>query len=228
MLSPHSLMPFDAIVFDFDETLVNLESQHIEASALLCREQGDDYDSLPENTRLRSGTRVLDDVREMKEWFGWPATLESLHARRRALFDQACRTSSIVVMPGAIETVRKAESLGYLLAIASSGDRPSIELVLERMTIRRCFHAVIGGEDVRVGKPDPEPYVRAASFLSTLPSRCIAVEDSEVGVLAAKAAGMFCIAVRNPLARMRQDLATADLELTSIRELPLERMRVGL
>ncbi|HVT05088.1 MAG TPA: HAD family phosphatase [Thermoanaerobaculia bacterium] len=221
-------MPFDAIVFDFDETLVNLEPQHILASQLLSRERGDDYDSLPEEMRTRSGTRVLDDVREMRDSFGWTESVETLHARRRVLFDQACLTDDISVMPGAIEAVENAARLGFSLAIASSGDHPSIELILERLGIRRHFRAVVGGEDVRAGKPDPESYLRAAELLATPPSRCIAVEDSSVGVRAAKAAEMFCIAIRNPQARTRQDLSLADLELASIRDLPLEALRVRL
>ena len=219
-------MTFDAVVFDFDETLVNLESQHVLASRILCREQGNDYDSLPEQMRTRSGTRVLDDVREMRDAFGWRESLETLHQRRRHLFDEVCATSAIAVMPGAPEAVARASALGLKLAIASSGDRPSIEMVLEILRLRGYFSAVVGGEDVLHGKPDPEPYLRAAELLGVPPSRCFAVEDSGVGVCAARAAGMFCIAVRNPGARTRQNLLGADLELHSMTELNFEAVGV--
>jgi beta-phosphoglucomutase-like phosphatase (HAD superfamily) len=63
--------------------------------------------------------------------------------------------------------------------------------------------------------------VRAAALLGIDPGRCIAVEDSGVGVQAARAAGMFCVAVRNPDARTRQDLAAADVEISSLQELKL-------
>jgi len=217
---------FDAVVFDFDETLVNLEPQHVLASRLLCGEQGNDYDLLPEQMRTRSGTRVLDDVREMRDAFGWSQSLETLHQRRRQLFDIACATSVIAVMPGAREAVSRASALGLKLAIASSGDRPSIDRVLDTLGLRQYFSAVVGGEDVLHGKPDPETYLRAAEFLVVPPSRCLAVEDSGVGVRAARAAGMFCIAVRNPGARTRQDLNGADLELQSMTELDFEALGV--
>jgi beta-phosphoglucomutase-like phosphatase (HAD superfamily) len=98
-------------------------------------------------------------------------------------------------------------------------------MILERLRIRNHFRVIVGGEDVRAGKPDPEPYLRAAELLGIPPPRCLAVEDSGVGVRAAKAAGMFCIAVRNPGARTLQLLSDADLELASLRDIPLESLR---
>src|SRR5207248_297194 len=64
-----TLAAFDAAIFDFDETMIELEAQHSAASEALCRELGSDYRALPESFRLSSGRRILDEVREMRERF---------------------------------------------------------------------------------------------------------------------------------------------------------------
>jgi beta-phosphoglucomutase-like phosphatase (HAD superfamily) len=108
------------------------------------------------------------------------------------------------------------------LGIASSGLRPSIEEILERLGILRSFRAIVGGEDVSTGKPDPEPYVKAAAILGVAPECCLVFEDSSVGVAAAKASGAVCVAVRNPLAKIRQNLDDADLVIDGFRALDLD------
>jgi HAD superfamily hydrolase (TIGR01509 family) len=211
-----------AAVFDFDETMVLLEEQHGAAAARLAREKGDDYERMPESFRHRSGHRVIDDVDEMRRFFGWPDELDTLYARRLELFLVECREHPVPLLPGVADTIAALESRGMPLAIASSGLRPSIEEVLESVGIRRSFRAIIGGEDVTNGKPHPEPYLRAAAALGVDPRTCLVFEDSSVGVAAAKAAGAVCIAVRNPQAKIRQDLDAADLVIDGFDALDLD------
>jgi beta-phosphoglucomutase-like phosphatase (HAD superfamily) len=77
---------------------------------------------------------------------------------------------------------------------------------------------IVDGTEVLHGKPEPEAYLVTARTLGVAPRECIVFEDSEIGVAAAKAAEMFCVAVRNPRARMRQDLRRADVVLGSLAE----------
>lgn len=200
-----------AAIFDFDETMVQLEEQHGSASAALAREQGDEYLRLPESFRHRSGYRVIDDVDEMKSFFGWKAPLDTLHARRQALFLDECARGEIELLPGVERVVRHLTARGLTLGIASSGSGESIRRILERLGLDGCFSAVVAGEDVARGKPDPEPYQTAASRLGIRPDECIVFEDSSVGVRSASAAGCFVVGVRNPNAATRQHLDGADL-----------------
>ncbi|HEY0592780.1 MAG TPA: HAD-IA family hydrolase, partial [Thermoanaerobaculia bacterium] len=75
-------------------------------------------------------------------------------------------------------------------------------------------------------KPHPEPYRVTAEKLRVEPSSCVVFEDSAIGVLSAKAAGMHCVAVRNPAARLPQDLSAADVILDSFEALDLARLGV--
>lgn len=215
---------FAAAIFDFDETIVNLEGQHDAASNALCREMGSDYLRMPEVFRNSSGRRVIDDVAEMIHFFGWNRPLHELYQRRQQLFLEECRRADIQALPGVIDILRALDDRGLRLAIASSGLPLSIDEVLGGLGIRTLFDAVVAGDQVDRGKPDPEIYLTAAARLAVSPARCIVFEDSTVGVLAARAAGMFCIAIRNPRAKIRQDLSAADREVASFVELDLDQL----
>jgi beta-phosphoglucomutase-like phosphatase (HAD superfamily) len=121
-----------------------------------------------------------------------------------------------------VEAISALGRRGIPLAIASSGLRPSIEEILGNHGLSGSFRAIIGGEDVSRGKPDPEPYLRAAAAIGVDPRRCLVFEDSSVGVAAAKAAGAVCVAVRNMLAKTPQRLDDADLVIDGFAALDLE------
>ena len=111
---------------------------------------------------------------------------------------------------------------GVTLAITSSAVRSSIEEILVRLGLRDAFSLIVDGSEVVHGKPDPEAYLVTAKRLGVSPYHCIVFEDSEVGVRAAKAAGMYCVAVRNPNALTRQDLSIADVIVESMREVDVD------
>jgi HAD superfamily hydrolase (TIGR01509 family) len=215
---------FSAAIFDFDETIVNLEAQHNAAAEALCRELGSSYLAMPPEFRNSSGRRVVDEVAEMRRFFGWQRPTSDLYARRRDIFLEACRSAEIVPMAGAIDAVHSLRDRGLRLAIASSGIHESIDEILTRLGVRELFEAIVAGEQVERGKPDPETYLTAARMLAMRPSDCLVFEDSSVGVQGATAAGMYCVAIRNPDAHLWQDLSAANLEVGSFEEIDLDAL----
>ena len=212
---------FTAAIFDFDETIIDLEPQHTAAHAALCRDYGSDYGAMPASFRHGSGRRIVDDIREMRAHFGWTASEEELFTRRQEYFDSLCRRGALALMPGVRGMVEGLRNRGLTLAITSSSVGSSIDAILKRFGIRDAFAVVVDGSEVLHGKPDPEAYRVTARRLDVEPARCIVFEDSHVGVVAAKRAGMFCVAVRNARAQIRQDLSEADLLVGSMTELSL-------
>jgi HAD superfamily hydrolase (TIGR01509 family) len=208
-----------AAIFDFDETMIDLEAQHHAATRALCLSMGSDYETLPESFRLSSGMRILDEIETMRNTFGWIESLEALAERRTQLMLEELRNGELRWLPGVEEVVRALRERGLRLAIASSGTREYIEETLLRLGLHDEFEVVIAGEAVTSAKPHPEAYLVAAEALRLEPSRCCAFEDSSVGVQAAKAAGMFCIGVRNRAAHIAQDLTPADLVVESLTDL---------
>lgn len=202
---------FAAVVFDFDETMIDLEPQHTAAHDALCRELGAGYSSMPEEMRTSSGARIIDDIREMRAHFGWSDSEDELFVRRQRHFDELCAHASLELLPGVEETVKTLRARGFKLAITSSAVGSSIEAILVRLGLRDAFALIVDGSEVVNGKPDPEAYLLTARKLETAPASCLVLEDSTVGVLAAKRAGMFCVAIPNPRARSPQDLSPADL-----------------
>jgi HAD superfamily hydrolase (TIGR01509 family) len=207
------------VIFDFDETIIDLERQHTEAHEALCRAMSSEYAQLPESFRKSSGRRIIDDIRDMRAHFGWSAPEDELFAMRQHFFDHVCANSDLVAMPGVVDVVRALQECGITLAIASSAVRSSIETILTRLGLRDAFTLIVDGSEVKNGKPDPEAYLVTARKLGVPPEECVVIEDSHVGVVAAKRAGMYCIAVRNPQAQIRQDLSAADVILDSMTEL---------
>jgi beta-phosphoglucomutase-like phosphatase (HAD superfamily) len=106
------------------------------------------------------------------------------------------------------------------LALASSSNRELIDLALDSSGLARYFQATVSSEEVARGKPAPDVFVEAARRLGMAPSRCGAVEDSENGIRAAKAAGMRTIAIPNPQYPPAEDaLELADVVLATIEDL---------
>jgi len=103
---------------------------------------------------------------------------------------------------------------GWRVALATGSRREEAELILRGLGIFDRFRAVVTADDCAQGKPDPEPYLRAAQGLGLPVGRCVAVEDAPGGVRAAKAAGMRCVGVTHscPRERLREaDLVVDDL-----------------
>ena len=221
MNSPHRNLPSDfrAAIFDFDETIIDLEEQHTVASIKLCQAMGSDYFEMSEEFRHGSGKRVIDDVRDLRNHFGWAKPVDELLKLRQLHFDESCRSSELELLPGVEEFIRELQQRGTTLAVTSSAVRSSIEAILDRFDLLRLFAVIVDGSEVTQPKPHPEPYLLTARKLSLPPATCVVFEDSTVGVQAAKAAGMFCVGVRNPKAKTRQDLTPADLVVDSFEKL---------
>ena len=204
-----------AVVFDLDGVLIESEQVWDAAREDLVRERGGTWDE-----------RATTDMMGMssKEWSSYmhdrldvpmtPAEINDDVVRRVA----AAYEEHLPLLPHAVETVR---DLGgrWRLGVASSSNRPIIELVLERSGVRDCFAAVVSSEEVANGKPAPDVYLAVARQLDVEPTDCVAVEDSTNGIKSAVAAGMPTIAVPNREFRPDDDvLAAATVVVPSLAE----------
>ena len=122
--------------------------------------------------------------------------------------------------PGALKLVRNLHAVGYKQAVASSTSLENIHLILNALTIPYFFDAIISGEEVARGKPDPEVFLRAAKEMSLAPDRCLVIEDAAAGIAAAKKAGMKAIGITNTLPR--EKLAAADRVVRSLEKVDLK------
>ncbi len=99
--------------------------------------------------------------------------------------------------PGVNEFITAAALRGVALAVVTSSMKNEARSVLAGLELTDYFTEIVAGDDVTNGKPDPEGYLKGASALGVTPQECIVIEDAPSGLRAAKAAGMFSIAVLN-------------------------------
>ena len=157
--------------------------------------------------------------RYMRDSLGVPMEPDEISAlvveRLRERFEQEVR-----LMPDAAETVRTLAET-WPLGLASSSNRPLIDLVLELTGLAPCFRATVSSEEVGRGKPAPDVYLEAARRLDVDPSAPAAVEDATNGIRSAHAAGMTVIVVPHPdFPPAPEALELADVVAESLGELP--------
>ena len=121
--------------------------------------------------------------------------------------------------PGVINLLATLKENQILSAVASSAPLENIRLILTTLNISEYFQAIVHGQEVEQGKPSPQIFLLAAKKLGTKPANCIVIEDSIAGVMAAKNAGMHCIAVTNTHPAYR--LAQADLVVDSLEKVDM-------
>lgn len=138
--------------------------------------------------------------------------------RRRDLRDSLLAAES--VLPGVVELLADAERLDLPVGIASSSPTDWVVGHLERLGLVERFECVACWRTGVEGKPAPDLYLEAVRSLGVEPHEAIAFEDSQNGVAAAKAAGLFCVAVPHGLTRSL-DLSGADLVVDSLAEVSL-------
>ncbi|MDY6766474.1 MAG: HAD-IA family hydrolase, partial [Candidatus Nanohaloarchaea archaeon] len=112
------------------------------------------------------------------------------------------------LMDGFGELVEDIRERGAAVALSSSSPPEWIQMVIDRFDLSGAFDAVVSAEEVEASKPDPAVYLRTAEELGVEPGACIAVEDSDNGIEAAKRAGMMCIGYRNESGAVDETAAT--------------------
>src|SRR5262249_49701351 len=134
--------------------------------------------------------------RYMRDSLHVPMEPEEVSAAVVDRIDQRYR-ERVPLLPGAEEAVRGTAER-WPLGVASSANRPLIDVVLELTGRTPLFRATVPSEEVPRGKPAPDVYLEAARQLEVDPLRCAAVEDSANGIRSAAAAGMRVVAVPRP------------------------------
>ncbi len=209
-----------ALIFDFDGLILDTEGPEFQSWCEIFAAHGCQLDLA--SWAVTIGTaNAFDPYAELEARLGRAVDREAVRARRRER--NAALLAAETIRPGVGEYVAAARRMGLRLGVASSSPRSWVAGHLARLGLLDRFDCLRCVDDVRQAKPDPELYLAALSALEATPEEAIALEDSPNGVLAAKRAGLFCVAVPNPLTA-RLPLDHADLRLDSLADLPLEAL----
>lgn len=202
---------FKGVIFDLDGVLVDSEGLHVAAWRELFARHG--FEATDAEYALGVGMSDADWLGWLAERRGLAADLAAWRREKREIF-QRILAENVRPFPGVAPLVRRLRPR-CCLAVASNSTRESILTALGALGIRDCFDALVGADDVTRHKPHPEAYQRAAACLELPPQACLVIEDSPLGIQAARAAGMRCIGITNslPAEQLREaDLIVATLE----------------
>lgn len=200
-----------ALIFDMDGTLVDSELIHFKAWKETLANYGVSHFPFEEFISY-VGTSNEKLARDYIRSDGLDIGMERLVREKQGIYLEMI--SGIKLLHGVEAAIRNYFG-NYRLAVASSSDCIELEKILETAGIRSSFEQVVGGDLVERKKPDPEIYLKTISLLSLTPRECVAFEDSESGLIAAKDAGMFAVAVPNRLSK-HHDFSRSDLIVDSI------------
>jgi HAD superfamily hydrolase (TIGR01509 family) len=210
-----------AIIFDFDGLMVDTEGPIFEVWQRIYREHGH---QLPRDrwlTIIGTASGSFDPIADLGERAGRELDRDQFEALERLYYREATKAQRL--LPGVSRYLQEARRIGLKTAIASSSSRRWVEEHLHRFAIQEGFDAIVCKDDVLVTKPDPALYRLALQRLGARPEEAIALEDSSNGIRAAKAAGIYCVAVPNAMTATL-DLSAADLRLDSLDALPLREL----
>lgn len=200
-------MALRAVVFDFDGTLMDTETSAYESICSIYADHGQEL--ALETWAVCIGTHgVFDPYADLQHRTGKTLDKDELHKLFRERHVERLQSASL--RPGVIDRLEEARGLGWKIGLASSSDLAWIEDHLRRQGIRDYFEVIRSSDDVKRVKPDPELYILAAEALGVKPDEAIAIEDSMNGLRAAKAAGLWGLAVPNPVTA-QMDFSEADI-----------------
>jgi HAD superfamily hydrolase (TIGR01509 family) len=206
-----------ALIFDFDGLLVDTETPAFESWRALYAEQG--HELTLEVWQGALGTNHgFDAAAHLELLLDRPSDRSALIARR--LESKRALSAEQPLLPGAREILEQARGLRLPCAVASSSGRAWVEGWLHQHGIYDQFICIRTADDVSLTKPAPDLFLSAAACLGLPPAACLVFEDSPNGILAARAAGMPCVAVPGAITS-RLVLPPVDLVLPALDALPL-------
>jgi HAD superfamily hydrolase (TIGR01509 family) len=192
-----------ALIFDVDGTLAETEEGHRRAFNAAFAEAGLEwawdvnlYRELYRVTGGKERMRRYADMRGVSAAELSDADIAKIHARKNAYYAELVRAGQCPLRPGVERLIRTSGGRGLRLAISTTTSRVNIVELVEA-TLRpdglALFEAVVSGEDVGAKKPAPHAYLRVIEALGLRADECLAFEDSQNGLLSAKAAGLATI-----------------------------------
>jgi HAD superfamily hydrolase (TIGR01509 family) len=211
--------PIDGLVFDLDGLLLDTEELWDEAREQLAEERGGRWH--PQAQRDMMGMSSPEWSRYMHDVIGLRESPEEINqlvvARMAAMYEQR-----LPLVDGAVEAVERLAAR-WPLGLASSSNRPLIDLTLDLAGLAPLFRVTVSSEEVAAGKPAPDVYLEATRRLGVEPARAAAVEDSHNGIHSARRAGMVVLAVPNRRFPPGEEaLREADAVVESLHELTPE------
>jgi HAD superfamily hydrolase (TIGR01509 family) len=214
------------VIFDMDGVIVDTEPVHSYAYFQHFAELNIDVSKEMFTSFMGNSTR--NTFQKLKELFLIDGEIEDLIQRKRTLFNDAFdNKEDLELLEGVEKLIKDLHKNGIQLIVASSAAKTTIDRVFKRFNLHQYFTHIVSGEDFPNSKPHPAIFEFAADLSVASKENCIVIEDSTNGVIAAKAAGIFCIGYNSEHSKL-QDLSKADVVINHFDELTFEKISEDL
>jgi HAD superfamily hydrolase (TIGR01509 family) len=217
-------MTIKALLFDFDGLILDTETPDVECWRTIYSEYGVDYPVENWSQNIGGwGVSTFEPAEALHKLSPTAPDTPILRARHRQLSDEFIARQPI--REGVQDYLDGARRLGMRAVIVSSSERAWVEPHVTRLGLRKYFERIICGDDVPAGrtKPHPDLFLKALADLHLQADEAVVLEDAPHGVKAARAAGIFVVAVPNPITALLS-LDEADMKVDSLAHLPLEQL----
>ena len=211
-----------AVIFDLDGVIIDSEPIYYEVDKTLMREWG--YEITDEFLGRYVGAADAAMWSEVKDLFHLSCPLEEMMRKKKEYNRIFLARADLQPIDGIRELLASLKQSGKKIGLASSSPKHFINGILKKLDLISCFQVLVSGDEVARSKPEPDIFLLAARKLAVASADCLVVEDSQLGVQAAKSAGMKCVGYLNPHSG-HQDLSAADYLVSSIRDIPADGER---
>lgn len=218
----YSFQPLKAVIWDMDGVLIDSLPAHVEAWRPILKRYG--YDYTYEQMTPFFGMTDVNVLRTISSSRFTERELVSLAQEKECIYQDLIGTK-LQLLPGVVAWLENFRSAGLKQAVASSSTVKSISIIMDALHLKSYFNAIVSGEG-GPSKPDPLVFLRAAEQIGALPNECLVVEDAVVGVLAAKAASMHCLAVTTTTTA--ENLRQANLVVSRLDQLSVPALQAAL
>jgi sugar-phosphatase len=208
-----------AIIYDMDGLLIDSEPYWRKSMIKVLATVG--LHLTEEQCASTTGLRFDHVLEYWFERYPWNSkTIVEVHEEVLDEMEKAIMNEA-EILPGVFESIALFRAKGYKLALASSSAMRLIKACVKRLHAEEIFESVISAEQEEYGKPHPAVFIKAAQELKVHPLDCIVLEDSLMGVIAAKAARMQCVAIPAPENFDNPKFAIADWKLHSLQDISM-------
>ncbi len=203
-----------AVIFDMDGVIIDSMPYHFLAWYEALRPYGlrvscfDVYSKEGENWE-----KTLRDLLAKEKIRPRPSLLKEIFLKRKEIFKGYFKR---FIFQGAEDFLLCLRKQGYILGLVTGSPLQEVNRILP-LRIRTLFNTIVAGNQVKKGKPHPEPYLKCAKIMNLEPSQCVVVENAPFGIESAKKAGMFCIALTTSLPK--EYLVKADIIAESLKDI---------
>jgi len=214
---------FKAVLFDMDGVIVDTEPLHRKAYFKMFDDVNIEVSDVLYNSF--TGQATLPICKTLCKNFNLSQEAETLMVLKRKHFKYLFENDiELALLDGVLELIKDYYTNDITLVLASSASMANINRIFERFDLNKYFIGKISGADLKASKPHPEIFIKAAAIAGEHPDNCMVIEDSTNGILAAKAAGIYCVGFKSPHSD-NQDYSKADRVISNFEEIGYKKLK---